>query len=84
MSQLVCVLLQFYLYAVFIRIIMSWFPLQPGGVGEQIAAVLFTITEPVLGPLRSVIPAVPIGAMRLDLSPIVVIFGVQILQSMIC
>jgi YggT family protein len=84
MSQLVCVLLQFYLYAVFIRIIMSWFPLQPGGLGQQIAALLITITEPVLGPLRRVIPAVPIGAMRLDLSPIVAIFGVQILQSMIC
>ena len=84
MSQLVCLLLQFYLYAVFIRIIMSWFPLRPGGVGEQVAAVLITLTEPVLGPLRRIVPAVPLGAMRLDLSPIVVIFGVQILQGMIC
>lgn len=84
MTQLVCLLLNFFVIAVFIRIAMSWFPMQPGGAGEQVAAVLITVTEPVLGPLRRIIPSVPIGGMRLDLSPIVVILGVQILGDMIC
>jgi YggT family protein len=84
MGQLVCTFLQIYLYMVLVRIVMSWFPMQPGGVGEQIAGLLIALTEPVLGPLRRVIPSVPIGAMRLDLSPLVLIFGVNLLQSVIC
>ena len=38
----------------------------------SIYSVLFTITEPVLRPLRQIIP--PIG--MIDLSPIVVFFGI--------
>jgi YggT family protein len=81
---LVCGLLQIYLLIVLVRIVMSWFPLQPGGAAAQIAGVLITITEPVLGPLRRVIPSVPIGGMRLDLSPLVLILGINILQGVIC
>jgi YggT family protein len=79
MGQFVCLLLTLYLYVVFARIVMSWFPMQPGGVGEQIGGLLIAVTEPVLGPLRRMIPSVPIGAMRLDLSPLVLIFGIQFL-----
>jgi YggT family protein len=72
--NLLCFAGNVFLIAVFGRILLSWFPLQPGGVPAQIASVLFTVTEPVMGPLRRVIPAVGM----LDLSPIVVIFGIYI------
>ena len=42
---------------------------------------LFTITEPVLGPLRRAIPAIGGGSFRLDLSPIIVLFAIRIIQS---
>ena len=76
--QILCTLLSLYLIAVFARVILSWFPLQPGGVLAQIFTVVYSITEPVLGPLRRAIP--PIGGM-LDVSPIIVIIGIQIIQS---
>jgi YggT family protein len=44
---------------------------------------LDTITEPVLGPLRRAIPPLGIGAMALDLSPIILIIGVNILLSVL-
>jgi YggT family protein len=81
---LVCTALQIYLLVVLVRIVMSWFPLRPGGAAEQVAAVLMSATEPVLGPMRRVIPSVPVGGMRLDLSPLVLILGINILQGMIC
>ena len=80
---LLCTLLQLYLFVVLVRIVFSWFPLRPGGVPQQIAGVLVTLTEPILGPLRRVIPSVPMGAMRLDLSPLILIFGITIVQGMI-
>lgn len=84
MGSLLCSLLQLYLIVVLVRIVMSWFPLERGGVAEQISSVLIMLTEPVLGPLRQLLPSVPMGGMRLDLSPLVLIIGINILQAAIC
>ena len=65
MVDILCYLLDLYFLAIFGRIIMSWFPVTPGGVASQIFSVLYAITEPVLGPLRRALP--PIGGM-FDLS----------------
>lgn len=81
---IVCALLTFYIIAIIGRIIMSWFPLDPNGVGATIAGFLFMITDPVLGPIRRAIPPVRLGSVALDLSPIIVIFGVQILAGVLC
>lgn len=80
MDKLLCTLLQVYLFAVFGRIILSWFPLSPQSPMATIYEFLYSITEPVLGPLRRALP--PLGAF--DLSPIVVIIGIQVLQGVIC
>ena len=76
---IVCLAIQLYVFAVFGRILLSWFPLAPGGLGAQIFSFLYSITEPVLGPLRRSIPAIGM----FDLSPLVVIFGAQILRAML-
>ena len=76
--QILCTLLSLYLIAIFARVILSWFPLQPGGALAQIFTVVYSITEPVLGPLRRAIP--PLGGM-LDVSPIIVIIGINIIQN---
>ena len=80
----VCTLLFLYLLAVFARIALSWFPVTPGTFLAQVNSALYTITEPVLGPLRRAIPPVRLGAMALDLSPIIVLLGIQFLQRAIC
>ena len=76
--QILCTLLSLYLIAIFARVILSWFPLQPGSVLAQIFTLVYSITEPVLGPLRRAIP--PLGGM-LDVSPIIVIIGINLIQS---
>jgi YggT family protein len=45
---------------------------------------LYSITEPILGPIRRVIPPMGMGGMGLDLSPLIVFFGITILRSFIC
>lgn len=79
--QLLCPLLTLYLIALFARIILSWFPMEPGTPMASIYQFLFTITEPVLGPLRRVIPPVGGGGFRLDLSPLIVLIAIQLIQS---
>ena len=79
MGGLICSLLNIYVVIVFARILLSWFPLQPGGLGAQVFSFTYTLTEPVLGPLRRAIPSIGM----FDLSPIVVILGARVICSVI-
>ncbi len=62
---------------------LSWFPLDPDGLGGQVYGLTVALTEPVLGPLRRALPFVRIGNMGLDLSPIIVFFAIQILLGVL-
>ena len=75
---ILCTLVQLYVLAIFARIILSWFPISPGGAMASVFSFLYTITEPVLGPLRRILPPLSLGGMGLDLSPIIVIFAIQL------
>ena len=82
--EIVCLLLQLYLVAIFVRIVLSWFPLDPNGFMATVAGFLYVITDPVLAPLRRAVPAVRLGNVALDLSPIIVIIGIQVLIGFLC
>jgi YggT family protein len=77
---LVCQLLNLFVIALIARIILSYFPISPGSAMSTVYGVLYSVTEPVLGPVRRVMPSIGI----LDISPIVVILGVNILQRILC
>ena len=53
-------------------------------VTQQIFDGLVRATEPVLGPIRAVLPPMRMGAMGLDLSPIVVFLLGTLLLRVIC
>ena len=77
--MILCSLVNLYLLLMFGRIILSWFPLSPGGVVASVYGFLYAVTEPVLGPVRRVIPPLSFGGGGLDLSPIVVLLVVRLL-----
>ncbi len=84
MGAVICYIGWLYLIAIFVRIVLSWFPLDPDGVMATVGGFLYMITDPVLAPLRRMIPALRIGNVALDLSAIIAIIGLQILLSIIC
>jgi YggT family protein len=81
---LVCRLIQAYIIILFARIILSWFPVSPGGGMSTVYGFLYTLTEPVLGPIRRLIPPIGMGGMGLDLSPMIVTFGLLFIQGFVC
>lgn len=83
MACLLRALLRLYFYALFLRIILSWFPVSPGGAGATAYSFLHSVTEPVLGPLRRAIPPLAFGGMGLDLSPLIVFIVLQLLIARI-
>ena len=77
--DLLCAVLRVYFIVLFARIILSWFPIQPGTTMASIASIIYELTEPVLGPVRRIIPSFGM----LDISPIVVFIALQILERAI-
>ena len=82
MIALIDNLLTVFLILIFARIILSWFP-PSGGVIDQIRELVGRATDWAMEPLRKVIPPVRVGSMALDLSPLILIIGIQILQGFI-
>ncbi len=64
--------LNLYFFSILIQAIMSW--VNPG-MPSPASAVLWSINEPLLKPVRNALP--PIGG--LDLSPLVVMIAIQVL-----
>lgn len=64
------------IFAILIDALISWFPIAPD---SPIVRLLDDITEPILAPLRQVVPRLGM----LDITPIVAMFVLEILQSII-
>ena len=60
--------------AILVRAILSWFPLSPS---HPFSALLTSITEPVLAPLRRVVPRLGF----LDLTPLIAILLLLLIQQ---
>jgi YggT family protein len=70
-------LIGLYTFVIFVRIILSWFPINPSGPLGQVTRLLFQVTEPVLGPARRIIPSIG----PIDISPIVVVVALGFVQN---
>ena len=74
-ASLIGNLIQVYLFILIVRAVASWFPIRPGTPLSSAYRVLLDLTEPVLAPIRRVIP--PAG--MFDLSATVVIIVLLVL-----
>ena len=68
-------LIDLYSLVVLAAVIMSWVRIDPR---QPLAMIVASLTDPVLGPLRRALP--PMGG--LDFSPMVLLFGLQILGNL--
>lgn len=74
--KLLLLSLNLFMFAILIRIILSW--VSPGQYNPA-TAIITTLTEPVLGPVRRLLP--PLGGF--DISPIFVIIGLGALSRLL-
>jgi YggT family protein len=73
--QILCAVLTVYMIVLFARMILSWFPPQERGSAlAQISGIVYEVTEPVLAPVRRVIP--PAGIFDLSFFIVVLVLGV--------
>ncbi|MCI0633745.1 MAG: YggT family protein [Actinobacteria bacterium] len=86
MLDIVCVVLTIYTIILFVRVLVSWaylFGLRPpiSGPLRTILDLLEDVTEPVLRPLRALIPPIRAGGVGLDLSIIIAFVILAVVRS---
>ncbi|MHB1295380.1 MAG: YggT family protein [Anaerolineae bacterium] len=58
------------------RVLLSWIPMSRG---NQLVEIIYALTEPILGPIRRVLPS--LGG--LDLSPIVALLLLEVVRTLL-
>lgn len=64
-----------YTILVIVRVILSWVNPAPG---NPLVAFVYRITEPVMGPIRNLLPAMG----GIDFSPLLVLVGIQLAERL--
>jgi YggT family protein len=75
-GELLMLVINVYMFSIIIQVILSW--INPGTYNPM-AALLYSITSPLLGPIQRILPPVS----GIDLSPLVAIIGLQVLRMLI-
>ena len=87
-TEILCRVLQIAVFVIIGWVILSYVVnygrLPYGHPVRRVFDILERVIQPVLQPIRAVVPAVRVGSGALDLSPIILIFGIWILQMIFC
>jgi YggT family protein len=81
-ATIVSVLIQAYEFLLLIRVLLSWVNVDPYRpvIDHPVVDILQRITDPVLAPLRRLIP--PIGG-AVDISPVVALIILEVLRRIL-
>ena len=82
-QSVLCLVLTIYYVILIARIVLSWVPSLPEPL-LPLARGIRALTDPLLQPLRGTLPPVQMGTLALDLSPLILFFGISIVRSLLC
>ena len=66
-----------------IRVVLSFISVPINGVTRPVLNFIYDVTEPIMKLVRNIIPPITVGGVGLDLSPIIAIFLLRIVNSII-
>ncbi|HEV7918576.1 MAG TPA: YggT family protein [Solirubrobacterales bacterium] len=83
-ADYVSTLIYIYILLILIRILISWIPRMPYN-RYLMAGLRFVedVTEPYLGLFRRIVPPIGIGGGGLDISPMIAVFVLGIIRSIL-
>lgn len=81
-SNPLCLLVQIYVVILFARAISSWFPVRADSPFAPVIKFLHAVTEPVLAPVRRVIP--PAGMFDISFLVVLLVFELVVPRLLGC
>lgn len=82
LSNLIRTVLDLFILAVVAWVILSWVTASSMHPLGRLYAFLDRIIQPIVSPIRRVIPPIRLGGGALDLSPIILIIGLSIVRGL--
>ena len=82
--QIVCIVLRAFAVVLFARVVMEWIPVGDHHPVGRVRHVLRLVTQPVLAPVRALVPPVRMGGVAVDLSPLIVIMLLNLVAAALC
>jgi YggT family protein len=76
-------ILNLFLFALVVRVVLSYVPASSGSVLASITRFFEMITEPVLRPVRHVVPPLRVGGTAVDLSPMIAWVVILIVRELL-
>jgi len=76
-------LLSLYIWVFIVAALLSWFPSSSTGGVASLRRALMILTEPVLRPLRQILPRPQFGGVGIDFSVLVAIIALEIINAVI-
>lgn len=83
MIAIINAILSIFLFVLLVRVVLSYVPAPPGTAINAITRFFEAITDPVLRPIRRVVPPVRMGSGAMDLSPLIVLVAIWVIRSII-
>lgn len=81
---LVCAVLRIYVYFIIARVILSWVRVPDHHPVGRLVQTLSKVVDPPLRSIGRALPAIPVGTVRLDLSPLVLLIVIGVVTRIIC
>lgn len=81
---IVCTVLSIYALLILAWVILSWVQVSSVHPLGKVQVFLDRIIYPVILPLRRILPPLRLGGAMIDLSPLVLLLGLQLLRRVIC
>ncbi|MEE9325354.1 MAG: YggT family protein [Dehalococcoidia bacterium] len=77
MTNIIALVVQVLYWAIILRLVLSWFPNL--GPNNPLVRIIYNITEPILAPIRRIVPRTGM----FDLTPMVAIILLIIVQTVL-
>ncbi len=81
---LLCWLIYLLLIVIFLRAILSWFPISPHSMAGTAVYYLNRVTEPLMAPVRRFVRPASVSGTAIDFSAMIVMFVLFILVRFVC
>nr|PZN34622.1 MAG: YggT family protein [Actinomycetota bacterium] len=83
LRRLIGSILDVYSLVVLAWVVLSWIPVSPGHPISKLGHALGMLVEPVLQPIRRVIPPLGGAGAAIDFSPLILLVLIRLLQGLI-
>jgi len=81
--RIIDVIFQLLYIFILVRVVLSFIQVPVNHITRPILNFIYDITEPILKLVRNIIPPIMVGGMGLDLSPVIALILLNIIQTII-